>query len=283
MDAPARWFSTVEEFVRETFEFIIVGGGTQGLAIAARLSENLRWKIGVIEAELYSPDDPKIDASGICSYLLSLLRVFLTPQKHADERLIYLPTEKMGSFNEPVSKTTTIGKHWVMRDGIGSLLPCFKKSETYTSDGKVVISPKVTSLEEKAAVEMEGDYRRRNGPAQVSFSTPNTETNDKFVETFNKLGIASNLVPEAGLATSDFNVPKAIHPETKKRCSSVNGYLGKVIDRENILVLTEAYAARLLFDEDKSLGLRISSVEFVHKGNTYTVKFNREIILAAGN
>ncbi|KIJ42767.1 GMC oxidoreductase [Sphaerobolus stellatus SS14] len=275
MDAPA-WLSTVEEFVRETFDYII---GNSLKFFLCSLSENPRWKIGVIEAELYRADDPKIDVPASWSYILAdssyTWRVFSTPRKHPDERLIYLP-----SPTEPVSKTTTIGKHCVMRDGIGSLLPCFKKSETYTSDRKIVIFPKVTPLEEKAAAQMEEDYRGLNGPVQDSFSTPNTEIDNKFVETFNKLGIASHLVP-ADLATGVFNIPKVIHPETKKRSSSVNRCLGEVINRENIMVLTEAYATRLLFDEDKSLGLRILSVEFFHRGNTYRVKANREIILAA--
>jgi choline dehydrogenase-like flavoprotein len=40
----------IADFVSQSFDFIIVGGGTAGLAVAARLSENADLKIGVLEA-----------------------------------------------------------------------------------------------------------------------------------------------------------------------------------------------------------------------------------------
>jgi len=42
--------SRVEEVVLKTFEFIIVGGGTAGLTIAARLTENPMFNVLVLEA-----------------------------------------------------------------------------------------------------------------------------------------------------------------------------------------------------------------------------------------
>lgn len=34
----------------QTFDYIIVGGGTAGLALASRLSENSKWTVAVVEA-----------------------------------------------------------------------------------------------------------------------------------------------------------------------------------------------------------------------------------------
>jgi choline dehydrogenase-like flavoprotein len=54
-------FCSVDEFVASPFDFIIVGGGTAGLALAARLSENDNFYIGVLEAGENKLADPLVN------------------------------------------------------------------------------------------------------------------------------------------------------------------------------------------------------------------------------
>lgn len=42
---------SVDAFVAQSFDYIIVGGGTAGLCVAARLTENPKVTVGVLEAE----------------------------------------------------------------------------------------------------------------------------------------------------------------------------------------------------------------------------------------
>lgn len=53
---------SVEDFTKQSFDFIVVGGGTAGLAVAARLAEDGKFTVGVLEAggEADSRDDVKI-------------------------------------------------------------------------------------------------------------------------------------------------------------------------------------------------------------------------------
>jgi len=55
--------SSAQEFVAQEFDYVIVGGGTAGLVVAARLTEDERVRVGVLEAGGYVPpgEEPRID------------------------------------------------------------------------------------------------------------------------------------------------------------------------------------------------------------------------------
>lgn len=55
---------TVEEFTSQPLDYIIVGGGTAGLTVAARLSEDPNLRVGVIEAGSARLNDPRINTPG---------------------------------------------------------------------------------------------------------------------------------------------------------------------------------------------------------------------------
>lgn len=49
-----------EGFAGNSFDYLIIGGGTAGLAVAARLSENPDITVGVLEAGAARLNDPSI-------------------------------------------------------------------------------------------------------------------------------------------------------------------------------------------------------------------------------
>lgn len=57
------------EFSSQIFDYLIVGGGTAGLVVAARLSEDVDVKVGVIEAGSAHLDDEKINTPGLSPQL----------------------------------------------------------------------------------------------------------------------------------------------------------------------------------------------------------------------
>lgn len=48
-------------FLSENYDFIIIGGGTAGLAVAARLTEDPEIVVGVLEVGKSRLDDPLVD------------------------------------------------------------------------------------------------------------------------------------------------------------------------------------------------------------------------------
>jgi choline dehydrogenase-like flavoprotein len=56
---------TGEEFARRAFDFLIIGGGTAGLTVAARLSEIPDLLVGVIEAGSLCQDNDIVNCPGL--------------------------------------------------------------------------------------------------------------------------------------------------------------------------------------------------------------------------
>ncbi|KAL8804592.1 MAG: hypothetical protein Q9223_005663, partial [Gallowayella weberi] len=58
---------TAAAFAASTFDYLIAGGGTAGLTLAARLSENPNINVGVIEAGTDRSSDPKVLTPGLAT------------------------------------------------------------------------------------------------------------------------------------------------------------------------------------------------------------------------
>jgi len=63
-----------DEFLKHDYDYLIIGGGTAGLAVAARLSENPDVTVGVLEAGKNKLDDFIVDTPGAFTQLLGALK-----------------------------------------------------------------------------------------------------------------------------------------------------------------------------------------------------------------
>lgn len=55
-----RALCSIDEFLTHDYDFIVIGGGTAGLVVAARLTENANVNVGVLEAGPANIGDPMI-------------------------------------------------------------------------------------------------------------------------------------------------------------------------------------------------------------------------------
>ncbi|QRV84511.1 GMC oxidoreductase [Ceratobasidium sp. AG-Ba] len=91
-------FGSAAEFASHEFDYIVIGGGTAGLVVAARLSEDPGVSVGVVEAGQYLPDDPLIDTPRSAGSLQGNSKydwMFETiPQPNLNNRVLPIPRGK---------------------------------------------------------------------------------------------------------------------------------------------------------------------------------------------
>jgi choline dehydrogenase-like flavoprotein len=56
---------SVEEFTSRQYDFVVVGGGTAGLVVAARLTEDPNISVAVLEAGENRMDDPSVSTPSL--------------------------------------------------------------------------------------------------------------------------------------------------------------------------------------------------------------------------
>ena len=61
---PQKPKSTLESFLAHKYTHLVIGGGTAGLVVAARLSENPNLTVGILEAGSAAFEDPRINVPG---------------------------------------------------------------------------------------------------------------------------------------------------------------------------------------------------------------------------
>jgi choline dehydrogenase-like flavoprotein len=64
MEPPPPHTPTAGAFAATAFDFLVIGGGTAGLAVAARLSENPKFVVGVLEAGSSALGDEAVNVPG---------------------------------------------------------------------------------------------------------------------------------------------------------------------------------------------------------------------------
>lgn len=253
----------------QTFDFIIIGAGTAGCVLAARLSENPAYRVCLIEAG-GSEQHPYIRIPAAVGAAIMSERfgwgLSTTPQVALNGRVIPLPRGKVlggsGSINgmayyrgpaRDYDDWAEMGNRgWGYRD----LLPYFLRSE---DNPEYPDSP----------------YHNVGGPMRVSF-VPRT---NPLCEAFNT-AMADLGFPHC----KDFNVPEpegygyrqgTIHDG--KRVSTASAYLRPALARGNLSLLTNTSTRRIILANGRATGVEIqdaSGVRILHAA--------REVVLSAG-
>jgi choline dehydrogenase len=249
------------------FDYVIVGAGSAGCVLAARLSEDPDVSVCLIEAgppdtadEVHIP--AAVLAVGQSKYDWSFMS---DPEPGIGRRQRYLPRGRTLGGSSSVNAMVYIRGHRADYDGWAALgfdgwgwddvLPYFIKAED----------------NERGASELHG----AGGPLRVSDGRSGYSTCGAFIEA----GV------EAGMPrTEDFNGPEQdgvgwyqVTQRDGMRCSAAVAYLHPVLGRPNLTVETDAHVTRVLLD-----GLRATGVEVDQGNQLREIHAEREVIISAG-
>lgn len=278
-------------FSAQSFDYIVVGAGTAGLAVASKLAADGTTKVGIIEAGEYLPNDPLIDVpknfglnNGNPKYDW---RFNTTPQVQLGNRTVPHPRGKVvgGStalnylvFNRG-AKVEYDAWAEIGNDGWdwAGVLPSFRSSYNYTAltEGQEVGSGFNASSENSQDV-------GSGGVIQATYNTYYTDLNEPYVEAMKSLNISTNNSPDSGNPLGIYNTPTSVDHKTGKR-SYAAAYYAANLDKSNFVVLTGAHATKINFSPDKRDGKVVASgVTFQINGTSYVVNASKEVILSAG-
>ncbi|CAN7344617.1 GMC family oxidoreductase [Variovorax sp. LjRoot178] len=252
-----------------SYDYIVVGSGSSGGALAARLSENGRYTVLCMEAGTKTENYfwtriPAGTAMTIVNPAANWCR-YAKPSAALGNRSLYVPGGKI------VGGTSTINglifsrgqrkdyDGWARMGCPGwsyeEVLPYFKKLES-TDIGS-------------------DKYRGRNGPIKVTVAEKTTPFFDAFIASAKAVGYPEN--PDYSGETQ-YGVAMAQQTIWRgRRVGTGTEYLAPARKRSNLTILTGAEAASLILE-----GMTCAGVRYRREGLMHEVRANREVILSAG-
>ena len=134
----------------------------------------------------------------------------------------------------------------------------------------------------------EGAFHGKSGGIHTSFPSYRcTEIEDLWLEACQKGLKGAHPRPKdawsgdhTGVYTSLCTIDQSSAKGT--RSYAATGYLNPILDRQNLKVLTNAQASRIILDKTPD-SIKATGIEFLHNNKTHTALATREVILSAGS
>jgi choline dehydrogenase-like flavoprotein len=254
--------------VTSEVDFLIVGGGSAGCVLAARLSEDPGVQVALLEA---GPEDSSVLIR--CPAAVALLartgqanwRFTTTPQPGLYGRRGYQPRGKVLGGCSAINAMVYLRGHradydaWAAAGNPGwgwdDVLPYFRRSEDNARGADAVHGV--------------------GGPLHVTDLRSPNRFGPVFLEAAGQAGHPQ---------TRDFNGPAPegvgmyqVTQHQGERCSAARAYLAPHRQRRNLHVLTGAHVTRVLLEGRRAVG-----VAYRQRGRELQLRARREVLLCAG-
>ncbi|MCZ6881492.1 MAG: choline dehydrogenase [Gammaproteobacteria bacterium] len=254
--------------LKKSYDYVIVGAGTAGCILAARLAQAGNASILLLEAG--SSDNHwtvRMPGGLRAHYDLKSRKnwhFYTIPQKHLNDRPVYQPRGKVLGGSASINGMVFLRGHhldyerWQAEGAHGwsydDVLPYFKRLESFESGADA--------------------YRGDSGPVVVRRQHQLSELDQAFLRAGEQAGFPwtddVNGAQQEGFCRFDMNIDNGV------RASTAYAYLHKNTSNKPT-VLTNTLALRIIIKNNQALG-----IEFQHRNQTRQVFANAEVILSAG-
>ena len=251
-------------------DFVIVGSGSSGSALASRLSEDGKNSVLVLE---YGGTDtsPLIQMPGALSFPMNMPRYdwgyFSEPEPHLGGRKLACPRGKVIGGSSSINGMVYVRGHagdydnWSDTGAEGwsyaDVLPYFLRMENWHDSGQGG----------------DPEWRGKNGPLHITRGKRDIPLHKAFVDAGIQAGFELtkdyNGEQQEGFSPMEQTVWKG------QRWSAANAYLKPALKRSN-LDLHNCLARRIIMDGKRAVG-----VEVQRGSDVYIVHARREVIIAA--
>jgi choline dehydrogenase-like flavoprotein len=255
--------------VTDTFDFVVVGGGSGGCAVAGRLSEDPNTSVAVLEAG-GKGDNWVVTSPGAMILMISgkvnNWGFDTVPQPGLNGRIGYQPRGKALGGSSAINAMVYIRghrtdyDHWASLGNTGwsyaDVLPYFKRSEDNA--------------------DFDGAYHGKGGPLHVNKLRSDNPVQEMFLQAAREAQFRVrddfNAEEQEGLGTYQ------VTQQNGERWSAARGYIHPHLGRRaNLHVETKAQATRILFENKRAVG-----VEYRQDKQTKQIRARREVILSSG-
>ncbi|MFE9374864.1 GMC family oxidoreductase [Streptomyces sp. NPDC006711] len=257
----------------EEFDYVVVGGGTAGNVVAARLSEDPSVTVCVLEA---GPSDVGDDNVLKLDRWMGLLESGydwdypVEPQTHGNSFMRHARAKVLGGCS---SHNSCIA-FWAPAEDLNAW-----EAAGCSGWGAADIFPLYQRLETNDAP---GDHHGRSGPVKIRDVKSSDPCGAALLEACAQQGIPTTRFNDGKTVVRGANWFQINSDENNIRQSSSVAYLHPVMDkRPNLVVRTGVRAKKLLIDADRRCtGAEYLDPDLIH---TRTVTARREVIVSCGS
>lgn len=256
------------------FDFVIIGGGTAGVLLASRLSEDPDISVLVLEAGEDLLADPRVNMPMLWTQLQGSSADWnfrTVSQRGLGGRQITIPQGRLlggsGALNCMNFAVSS-------RENIDAWADLGNEGWNWSSVSQALGD--VVSLTTPSGAE-------NGGPVQIAVPEEDNKWLDVWKETIAGLGYpADNSNPLSGDIIGAFSCPDAINPTTKLRSCSANTIFQQARDRPNLTVWSQVLVEKIILEKTPDGDAIATGVQYTKDGQSHTVQADKEVVLSAG-